>query len=242
MQNVSFGNNKDSRPSFFSTVKTAAAETIVPVVAGGALGGGVGKLVSLTPYKPKEDMLQIQYKDMFQKALKSEELPDYIKTAGGDFVDITNKGKIAYKELKKVDDLLSLAESTQIIKDKKIASSDFQSILKEILGENNFANKEEILKAIEAKLEPLKESYDTHRENYKAALDSFVEKACEEDKIVDIAKKGAKQLRKRCIIGAGIMIGAFGALILNVLRTNGAFNFKKPKAAQEAAGQTQQAQ
>ena len=65
-------------------------------------------------------------------------------------------------------------------------------------------------------------------EQFENIRQDFIKKASElKDSVINkYAQDGAKHLRKRTIIGAGIAIGAGVALVLNLLRTYGVIGKK----------------
>lgn len=69
-----------------------------------------------------------------------------------------------------------------------------------------------------------KEKLDTY-------LDDFIKKAGESPKAKEIAEKGAKHLRKCTMVGIGAAIGIIGALVINILHTNGILKFGRKKQA-----------
>lgn len=81
VQAVSFGNNQQNSNAgnLFGAIKDSFLNVAATAALGGAAGGAVGKLASLTPYTPDKAALNMQYADMFQRALKKMKSPNTLK-------------------------------------------------------------------------------------------------------------------------------------------------------------------
>lgn len=244
--NISFTNNENQPPqrgNFFGALKDSFLNVAGTAAAGGALGAGAGKLVSLTPYKPSETALNFQFADMFEKTVKSDEIPDFIKQSGDEIKGFVKQGqKFAgdYNGIIDSMEKIALKQKVQEMAEEAIAEEKTQSFIREFFKDAKDAvpdggyKKADILERLkdvatdEKTVEGLKERKNTIEEQFENIRQGFIKKASElKDSIINkYAQDGAKHLRKRTIIGAGIAIGAGVALVLNLLRTYGVIGKK----------------
>lgn len=259
VQAVSFGNNQQNSNAgnLFGAVKDSFLNVAATAALGGAAGGAVGKLASLTPYTPDKAALNMQYADMFQRALKKDEIPEHIKNAGDDFVQMVKSSKDLQKDILDITADLTDKANLKILvteaKDEMIQQQGFQETIKNTLKEaadkipEGGYTKNEVLERLKdiptdgkELAEKIKDATKASQEKLSGFYDDFIKKAGElKDSVINqYAQDGAKHLRKTSIIGAGIAIGAMGALILNILKTYGIIG-KKGAPAQGQAAQPQ---
>ncbi len=248
---VSFTADKKSNGVTQSAL-SSAANVAVTIGAGAAVGGGIGKLASLTPYKPKAGELNFQYADMFEKSFRQDGTPDIIKKAGGEveklYEKYISKAKLpfakttlAYEEAAYMYENLASDTKGILIKNQEV-----QDKLKTLLGKE--PPKEGF--SIEEALTGLKDKTIAAGSRLREALKAkdelrqeFIDKASKNEALTEIATKGAKHLRKRAIIGVGVGIGVAAALVLNILNTYGIIGKRKVanNGAQNSASMQPQA-
>lgn len=248
-QSVSFGRSEGG-PGISGTlgaVKDSFLNVGLTAVVGGTVGGAAGKLAALTPYKPTVAQMQFQYADMFEKAIIRKDIPDFIKNAGGDFVQLTEIGK---QTAEYASQLATEAAETKILygavqeaSDEIISGSEFKTKITEFFKgkETKIADadytKEGLLSKLKEHFDKIREQSELKGKLFNSVNEDFVKKAenlgdCD---MKTLAEKGAKHLRKRSIIGAGIAIGIIGALTLNILKTYGVIGRRRPVQNQGAA-------
>lgn len=226
-------------------VVSSLKDTAVVATTGLAIGGLGGKLATLAPYKPSQIALNCQYEDIFDKAVAGKGIPEYLKKAGDDVALLIDKGRrlgTCAARKKGADELLEFLST----RPEEFKSDNFQNAVKSFfkgskkIQEGGFT-KDEILEKLKGCSERcgkvLKEKFnDTKLDDVR---NSFVEKVknLKNAQIDDIAEKGAKHLRNKSIVGAGMAIGLVSMLILNVLKTSGIIK-PKAKTAQINAAQS----
>lgn len=244
---ITFGNEQNNGGSVLGAIKDSAVNVGITALAGGTAGAVGGKIAALTPYKPSEEAMNFQYGDIFIKAAKKDELPDYIKDKGDDITGVVEKCRNLFKAnaglIKEMAETESLYNQIKKTTEEEIKSEEFQTKLKEFFKEKvekipeGGYKKEEALRKAEERYDKICENLKRIDEKCGELQDSFIKSAAKDEKICDIAEKGAKHLRKRCFVGAGIAIGITGALILNLLKTYGVIGKKQTTAASQTAEQ-----
>ena len=244
---ITFGNEQNNGGSVLGAIKDSAVNVGITALAGGTAGAVGGKIAALTPYKPSKEAMNLQYGDIFVKAARKDELPDYIKDKGDDITGAVEKCRSLFKANAKLS--LKMAETknlhaqVQKMTEEEIKSEEFQTKLKEFFKEEaekipeGGYKKEEALRKAEEYYDKTCKNLERINEKCGELQDSFIKGASKDEKICDIAEKGAKHLRKRCFVGAGIAIGITGALILNLLKTYGVIGKKQTTAASQTAEQ-----
>lgn len=244
-QNVTFGNSGNNK-SFFGVAKDAAINVGGTMLIGGAAGSAAGHLVALVPHKPNAAQLNHQYVDIFEKAVMNNDLPEFLKNKAGDIAKnaqpiASNISKLNEKAAtgSKLLDKIAKNSKDDILKNDEFLTkaSEFLGADKKLIEKNSLENVTNMIKSHLGVLKPALESENASLQLEKAA---FITEARTVDDIVEIAKKGAKHLRKRTIVGVGIAIGIMGALTLNLLKTYGVIG-KKSNVQQNPAMPAKQA-
>lgn len=244
-------NNGNQRGSFLGAVKDSAVNVLSTAAVGGVVGGIGGKIATIAPYKPSVEALNFQYADMFEKAATATEIPAFLQDKGDDIVQLTKKGQKTLKGFNGLKGAMGGVETMYAtlskVPEDKFGSEDVQKIVKAFFKNDKKVPEGGYTKT--AVLERLKGRFDTmggilknKGEEFMQAQGSFVEKikGLKNAQIDDWAAKGAKHLRNRAMIGAGVGLGIVGALVLNLLSTSGLFNKKQPANAQKQAVQSHQ--
>lgn len=241
------GNTTAPKKGFMQSVGGSLINIGTTIGAGACVGGGIGKLASLTPYKPNAAALENQFIEMFTTATRADEAPKYIKNAGDEFIKLFKQGRETFVYNKEteaaVNKLFSISEVIDRLDNVKAGSYSKAKSEKIISGFQDFAKK--ILKIDSDKpltLEQMQKGLNKEHgklidfiNNRKAPFDpeklkrAFAEKAGSSDEIKELATKGAKHLRNKTVIGVGIAAGVIGALALNILNTYGLLKIKLPK-------------
>lgn len=236
---ISFGNSDKSNGSIFGAIKDSALNVGFTAVAGGALGGIGGKIASLTPYKPSTSAIEAQYGDMFLKAGIKEELPEYISNMGDEVASAVKKGAELVKEdiaigvkVSNADKLYSIIKT---LPEDDLSKDNIQKALKEFFGDKSDfafkdAKKDEIIEAIKNKFKELMEKSKDINNEFSTLKGQFIESASKDYRVQTMAEKAAKDLRRNAMVGAGIAVGVFGALVLNILKTYGIIGAKHKQA------------
>lgn len=236
------GNTAGSQRGFLKTVGGSLINVGATIGAGAAVGGGIGKLASLTPYKPKAAELEYQFKDMFVKAAKNEEAPEHIRNLGDSVSSLVN----SYKQLAKKTEFATnncvcyngCLEAVKKISEEEIKDKKFQTAIKKIIkgkmSENGYT-KEQIVERLTNKIARTTNFLEKNSENANNILGDFCKKASANERMTELATKGAKHLRSKAIIGVGIGVGIISALVLNILKTYGVL--KLPKLGKNQAQQ-----
>ena len=253
---VSFG--KKEGGGFLKSTIGSAINVGATIGAGAAVGAGVGKLASLTPYKPSAADLNFQYKDMFERAVRVKEPPSYIKDAGDEFVKLFKEGRTAHvtdsinnaallkgQQIEKlINDIAISASNNPLLKKMKgVNDEQIQQQVKKILKDKSGEKltNEQMVEGLANKLQRLSEWMGKRKPSNMDELSTqFAEKAGSNPRIKELAEKGAKYLRNKSIIGVGIAVGVLGALTLNILKTYGILKlpkFGKKQAQAPAQGQ-----
>lgn len=236
---VSFGKQSGTVGSVLGSVGSSALNVGVTMGAGAGVGACIGKLASLTPYKPSAAALEHQYTDMFIKAVQMPKAPEYLagipelKTAICDAkkVNLYTSGKAQAEDIKKLCGgfIEKIKETPDIIKNEGV--QEYAKRLLKSKSENPLTG-EEVVGAFEKhikKADTLLEKIDKKLagRTVEGVFGDFVEKAKNCDTTKELAESGAKHLRKNTIIGIGIAIGVVGALVINLLHTNGVIKLGK---------------
>ena len=249
---VSFGQQQGGIKSAIGAVGSSALNVGVTVGAGAGVGALAGKLASLAPYTPSAADLNHQYHDMFIRAINSKETPEYMKEGAdtlkgivGDARKIFVKSKTHLKRLGQAGRIKGVCETAieEIKADAKVASDEsIQAYAKKLLKSKSEAplSKEEVLGAFEKHIKKADKLIEkikngAPKEKLDTYLDDFVKKASESPKTKELAEKGAKHLRKCTMIGVGAAVGIIGALVINILRTNGILKLGRRKQASAQA-------
>ncbi|MCD7740428.1 MAG: hypothetical protein LUH11_03670 [Candidatus Gastranaerophilales bacterium] len=242
LNQVSFGGSESKGGSFFSSLKDSAINVASTVAAGTAAGALGGKIASLKPYTPNAAALDFQYADMFQKALRNETTPEYIKNAGDKFTKLVDSARACTNILDETTGKLytgdTLLQTVKNLPEGNIAADEIQNSAKTFLKSENMdipqgtLTKDKITQSLQKINEKL---YDKIKETSKTIdgkRSEFAEKIAEakNPRVDELANKGAKHLRNKSVIGAGIAIGVIGALVLNLLKTYGIIGKKHPKS------------
>lgn len=227
-------------------VVSSLKDTAVVATTGLAIGGFGGKLATLASYKPSQAALDLQYGDIFSKAIGGKGVSKILKDAGDDVISLINKGKGVKSIASQKAETDLILKSLSGVSEKEFASDEVQDAVKSLFKKNKKIqeggfSKEEILSKLKVRSDKfrkaLKDKFGvTSLDEVKA---SFIEKVkgLKNKQIDDIAEKGAKHLRNKSIIGAGMAIGLIGMLVLNVLKTSGIIK-PKAKSAQPNASQS----
>lgn len=236
---ISFGKKTGTIGNVISSVGSSALNVGVTIGAGAGVGACVGKLASLTPYKLSAAAMEHQYADMFVKAVNLPETPEYMKGLSEITSVVSNAKKIGLCENKKarIENIKTLCNKLKDeVKNNADAIKDdgLQKYAKKLLKSKseNSLTADEITGALEGhikKADKLLEKIDNKisKKTMEDAFGEFAEKAKNCDVTKKLAENGAKHLRKNAVIGAGIAIGVLGALVINLLHTNGLIKLGK---------------
>jgi len=244
---ITFGKGQNSGGSILGAVKDSVINVGATAALGAAAGALGGKVATLKPYTPSTEEINYQLRDIFVKAGFKDQLPDYIKNKGDDVVSAVKKSSrliksdIALNEkINEASLLYSIAEQAS---DTDFKGEKVQNALKKFFHlknppENGYT-KEGAKKALKERTEKILNTSVKINKQFNTLQDDFIknEAVLNDGKIQELAQSGAKHLRNREIIGAGIAIGVIGAFVLNILNTYGVIGKKKSAAAQsQAAG------
>lgn len=239
---VAFTSGGEHKRSFLGDVASSALNVGATVGAGAAVGSIGGRIASLVPYKIKDADIAFQYGDMFCRAAQSETATDLLKSTTGTVKDLIQEGKncIAiqngYKEqaqtaaeflagvMETADDAFSGAEVQDKIK------SFFRDTADKI--PTGGYTKEGVKTRLQDSIEHAVNNHKAQNEYFANIKERFVQaaRAAGDTNLEEVAKKGAKALRNRSIIGAGIAIGVITALALNIMKS-----FKSARAVSAPA-------
>ncbi len=251
-EQVSFNGGGVSAGGILGAVKDSAINVGATAVAGGVIGAAGGKLVSLKPYTPNSTAMEAQYRDMFLRAGNASsagEVPEYLKDKGDDVLNLVKKsGRILKRNselTERANEIATMGQAVSRADNATFSGNKFQSLIAEFfkdkpekIPEGGYT-KEGVVERLQTSLGKIDKISKRLGEKYAPLSDEFVEKAAKNEEIKEIAEKGAKHLRKRSIIGAGIAIGVCAALVLNLLRTYGVIGRKKSSSAGSNGGAAQ---
>ena len=235
VNSVSFGSEKSGgMGNVISAMGKSALNVGVTAGAGAAVGAGVGKLVTLVPYKPTADALRHQYTGMLGSAIISGETPSYAGEAGGKLASIIQKGKELFKiggyAEKNYGIYQTCSGVIQDATDEAIKDGVFQKSIKKIIKgkmpEGGFS-REQMLERLSKKMDRTREFLKTTSKNMNKVTEEFIETAGSSEKAKELAEKGAKHLRNKTIVGASIAVGVLSAFVINILKTYGVLKFPK---------------
>ncbi len=248
-----------SGPSVIGAIGSSLLNVGLTVGAGAAAGGAAGKIASLIPSKPSEAALEHQYKDMFQKAARNtEELPKYLENmeAGAKEIikDIIKRGQgvNVAQNAKNAEfaTVMEIAQTAAAHTDETIKAPEVQEQIKNLFKDAAVPTGGYEKAGIKQRLDKMAETIGAASETNKATLgkieEEFVSKVKGQgfENIQELAKDGAKHLRKTTLIGAGIGVGVFVALAINLFNSFGSIGKKymsKGQQGQAAGGFSTQA-
>ncbi len=238
---VSFGKSESKGPSIFGAIKDSAVNVASTAVLGGTVGAIGGKIASLTPYTPSKAALDAQYADLFVKTTLKDQVPDYIAKKGDDVVDAVKLGAKLFKkdielgiQASNADKLYTIVTS---LPESELRSENVQKSLKEFFkgtAENmpvDKASREQIAEGIKARFKKFMRGSASLNEKFKSLQDTFTDAVSKDFKIQNMVEKGARDLRRNAMIGAGVAVGIIGALVLNILKTYGVIGKKGKQEA-----------
>lgn len=239
---VSFGKQSGTFGNIIGSVGSSALNVGVTVGAGAGVGACIGKLASLTPYKPSAAALEHQYIDILEKAAMQKKTPEYIKNAGEEVFNAFKVAKRAirrnwnyeskFRKAQQIEELVERLTSPKadLTSTLKGYTANLQNIAKGILKIDKDASvtSEELINKLVEKHEKLIETLEKRKPaDTKSLTNAFIEKASQNNDIKELAETGAKHLRKTSIVGIGMAIGIVGALVINLLNTNGVIKLGK---------------
>ncbi|MCD8024253.1 MAG: hypothetical protein LUE64_01830 [Candidatus Gastranaerophilales bacterium] len=239
------GNEQAQSQSITGALRDSFVNIGATVAIGGGAGAAAGKAASLLPFKPDSTALNFQYEDMFERAISNEDTPDYLKKASGKLQDIIKNSKQTVTDFENASVLKSntdsLLETVKVAADDTIADTNIQDCVKKIIKDSGaepqegVMSKSAITEALEKIQAELNEKLKIGKKSYDEAKSGFISEIQQNTankEAQEIAKKGAKHLRSRTLIGAGIAIGISLALVLNLLKTYGVIGRKNVNLAQ----------
>lgn len=242
---VTFGSGGNSKSSsVFGAVKDSALNVGVTAGAGILAGGAVGKIASLIPSKTSEAAIKFQYGDMFERLTRTSEVPKYLQGKGEEIVQAAQEGislRNTVKALKqKWQETNIMGAAVTNATEDAIKQESFQTKIREFLQDaadkvpEGGYTKDGILERLKTSYDGLEEAIESKSGALLKMQGDFAEKLKNlgDTDITALAEKGAKHLKARSIIGAGMAIGLIAALTLNILKTYGVIG-RKPNANQQ---------
>ncbi len=243
MQNVSFGSSGTQKRSIFSDIKNSAINVGTTALVGGTIGAIGGKIGTLVPYKPSEAAINFQYADMFEKATNANKIPECLKDTGDDIKNLISKGQKIKSKSNTIKNyynkLVEFVGNLSKVKPNEYNSDEIQTQIKNFFKDSaknipeGGYNQANVVQKIESKTDKINKILTSQSKKFSEYQEKFVDiiKNLKNENLESIAKKGAKHLRNRAIIGTGIAIGVVGALIFNILNTYGLIGRKAQASA-----------